>query len=123
MDSLSRGNTAECDLADHLRLRHIGNVEDDPAAVAVGKICSIAFDMRRTMAGKLQAICRRALCLLRQREAANFAWIAGIGDVDDPINLSGHARSGRRRMNQGAAIVKIAMRAGAAGFELTDLPR
>ncbi len=65
MNSLRSGNPAKCDLADQLRLRKIRNIENDAAAVAVGKISSVAFDVRRTMAGKFQIVCWRAFFLLR----------------------------------------------------------
>ena len=116
MDSLRRGDAAKGDLADHFRLREIAHVEDNAAAVAVGKIGAIAFDMRRAVAGKFQTVCRGALCLLRQREAADFAWIAGIGDVDDAVNFSRQSRRAGRGVNQIAAVVEIAMRARCCRF-------
>ena len=66
MDSLRGCDAAKSDLADQFWLRHVGNVEDDAAAVAVGKIGAIAFDMRRAVARKFLAIRRCTLRLLRQ---------------------------------------------------------
>jgi len=39
-------------LAHHLRLCEIADIEDNAAAVAVGKIGALAFDMGRAVKGK-----------------------------------------------------------------------
>ena len=61
--------------------------------------------------------------LLRQREAADFARIARIGDVDDAIDFPVQPRRARRGVHQIAAVVEISVRSRAAGFEMADLFR
>ena len=87
MNALSRRDAAECQLADQLRLCEIADIEDNAAAVAVGKIGALAFNMGRAVKGKFQPLGIGASLLFRQREAADLAWITRIADVDAAIDF------------------------------------
>ena len=79
--------------------------------------------MGRTMQRKLEARSRSAARLLGQRKLTDLPGLRRISDIDDTIDFSRHTRRAGRRVNEIAAVVKIAMRAGAAGLEMADPAR
>src|SRR5207248_4800410 len=64
-----------------------------------------------------------AFLLSRYPPAAGFDRLRRIADVDDDVDVVLVARHARREVQVAAARVEVAMRAGAAGLVLAELPR
>jgi hypothetical protein len=58
--------------------------------------------------------------LFRQSKAANFARMSWIADVDTTVNFPAEPRCTGGGVDDVAAVVKITMRSGAAGFKMSD---
>ena len=114
----------EGDFADFLGMADVADVENDEF-FAVRKIGEIADDHGRTVKSEAVRECGVGRVgigklLLGQPPAADFDRMRGIADIGNDVDVAGESVGAGSEMHVAAAVVAVAMRAKAAGFEMSE---